>query len=79
MPLRERAGGLTNPARCAGIKWEKLLDAKSHDDGAIHKWEMMDALDEIMNSRFLQIRNGLTDKKDLQKKLEKLEKKLAEA
>jgi len=48
--------------------WHAVFDEIA-SDGVVHKWELLDALDEVSNSYFLTIRDAIKKREILQKEL----------
>jgi len=51
--------------------WKSVFDEIA-SDGVIHKWELLDALDEVSNSYFLTIRDAMKKRETLQAELAKV-------
>lgn len=63
-----------NPTAEPLYDWRSVFDEIA-SDGVIHKWELLDALDEVSNSYFLVIRDALKKREVLQAELLAVKKK----
>jgi hypothetical protein len=59
------------PTKEAMYNWTAVFDEIA-SDGVVHKWELLDALDEVTNSYFLVIRDAIKQREILQAQLAKV-------
>lgn len=54
--------------------WKPVFEEIA-SDGVVHKWELLDALDQVTNSYFLEIRDAIKNREKLAEKLKEVKKK----
>jgi len=62
------------PTKEPMYEWNAVFDEIA-SDGVVHKWELLDALDEVTNSYFLVIRDAMKKRDELQGELAKVRTK----